>query len=168
VSSVLEGFDIIHFKLPKSFVVFAFFSRLKTQQQREAGLERQRKADRAPRDEMHRESTNRRDTERQRQEEIHREYERQREANHQRRRQKEAEAERQRKLERAERKQNWSEVLGVSPAASADEIKRTYRRKIKEYHPDRFAGRGPEWIALAEHHTKALNAAYAQAKRARA
>jgi curved DNA-binding protein CbpA len=38
-----------------------------------------------------------------------------------------------------------------------------YRRKIKQYHPDRLAGLAPELLELAEERTKALNAAYEQA-----
>lgn len=53
------------------------------------------------------------------------------------------------------------EILGVSPAASAAEIKAAYRKRVKECHPDLFAGMDPQAKALAERWTKALNAAYA-------
>jgi DnaJ like chaperone protein len=58
-------------------------------------------------------------------------------------------------------------VLELFPNASKDEIVRSYRRKIKRYHPDRVWGLGPELIELAETRTKTLNAAYAQAIRKR-
>ncbi|MGW8324687.1 MAG: J domain-containing protein, partial [Desulfobacterales bacterium] len=31
-------------------------------------------------------------------------------------------------------------ILGVSPGATADEIKSAYRRLAKEFHPDHYAG----------------------------
>jgi hypothetical protein len=61
----------------------------------------------------------------------------------------------------------WWSVLEVSPAAGKDEIVRSYRRKIQRCHPDRVCGLAPEFVLLAEKHTKTLNDAYAQAIRAR-
>ena len=61
----------------------------------------------------------------------------------------------------------WWNVLELSPNASKDEIVRSYRHKIQQYHPDRVSGLGPELIELAESRTKTLNAAYAQAIRGR-
>jgi DnaJ-domain-containing protein 1 len=38
---------------------------------------------------------------------------------------------------------------------------------IKQYHPDRVVGLAPEFVQLAEEHTKALNEAYENAMRCR-
>jgi DnaJ-domain-containing protein 1 len=53
------------------------------------------------------------------------------------------------------------EILGLSPSASAMEIKTAYRKRMKECHPDLFAGMDEHAQVLAERWTKALNAAYA-------
>lgn len=50
-------------------------------------------------------------------------------------------------------------ILGVSPDASDDEIKRAYRRLAKEYHPDRNPG-----DATAAKKMQQINAAYEQIK----
>lgn len=50
-------------------------------------------------------------------------------------------------------------VLGVSPDASDDEIKRAYRRLAKQYHPDRNPG-----DATAAKKMQEINAAYEQIK----
>jgi len=61
----------------------------------------------------------------------------------------------------------WWRVLEVPPHASADEIRRSYLRKIKQSHPDRVVWLAPEFLPLAEGRAKSLNAAYAEAIRAR-
>jgi uncharacterized membrane protein YkvA (DUF1232 family) len=48
------------------------------------------------------------------------------------------------------------DVLGINPKATAEEIKQAYRRKLKEWHPDKNADR----IAEAGEKTKMLNYAY--------
>jgi DnaJ-domain-containing protein 1 len=53
------------------------------------------------------------------------------------------------------------EILGLSPSASVLEIKTAYRKRVKECHPDLFAGMDQQAKVLAERWTKALNAAYA-------
>jgi curved DNA-binding protein CbpA len=55
----------------------------------------------------------------------------------------------------------------VSPDASLDEIRRSYLSKIKVSHPDRVAFLAPQVVALVESRAKTLNAAYAEATRAR-
>jgi len=53
-------------------------------------------------------------------------------------------------------------VLGLSPDASDEEIKQTYRRLIKENHPDRLiaAGLPREFVAVANDRLAAINDAY--------
>jgi hypothetical protein len=53
------------------------------------------------------------------------------------------------------------EILGLSPSASLMEIKAAYRKRVKECHPDLFAGMDQQAKVLAERWTRALNAAYA-------
>jgi DnaJ domain len=61
----------------------------------------------------------------------------------------------------------WWSVLEVSPRASADDIRRSYLRKIKQSHPDRVVWLAPEFLPFAERRAKTLNVAYAEAIRAR-
>jgi hypothetical protein len=53
------------------------------------------------------------------------------------------------------------EILGLSPSASLVEIKKAYRKRVKECHPDLFAGMDEQARDSAERWTTALNAAYA-------
>ena len=57
--------------------------------------------------------------------------------------------------------------MDVAQHASLQEITRSYRHKVQQCHPDRVSGLDPEFIELAERRTKALNNAYAEAKRAK-
>ncbi len=52
------------------------------------------------------------------------------------------------------------EILSVSDGATSAEIKAAYRRRIKECHPDHFAGMNEKVRNAAEEWTKALNSAY--------
>lgn len=61
----------------------------------------------------------------------------------------------------------WATVLGVSPEAGMDEIRRAYQHRIAEYHPDKVAALGTELRALAERKSKEINLAYDEACRAR-
>jgi len=54
------------------------------------------------------------------------------------------------------------QILGVSRNCSPQELKAAYRRKLKEYHPDRVADMGVEIQMLAERKTKDINWAYEQ------
>jgi curved DNA-binding protein CbpA len=51
------------------------------------------------------------------------------------------------------------ETLGIPPEATAERIKRSYRRLVKIYHPDRFPG-GSEAHAEAEKKIREINIAY--------
>jgi hypothetical protein len=53
----------------------------------------------------------------------------------------------------------WHEVLGVAPDADEAEIKRAYRVKINQYHPDRVSGLGDKLKIVAEQEAKKINAA---------
>ena len=55
-------------------------------------------------------------------------------------------------------------VLGVAYEAGEEEVKRTYRRLVRENHPDRLIARGvpPEFLRLATDKLAAINKAYAQ------
>jgi DnaJ like chaperone protein len=88
--------------------------------------------------------------------------EEQREANRQR------EKERYQDAKQQSEQDDWWKVLEVSRDASLDVVRDSYRRLIKQYHPDNVSRLGPEFAQLAEARTKALNAAYERAKRERA
>jgi DnaJ like chaperone protein len=58
-------------------------------------------------------------------------------------------------------------TLGLTPAATAAEIKARYRRLVAEHHPDRLVGRGvpAEFVAIAERTLAAINVAYEKIER---
>ena len=58
---------------------------------------------------------------------------------------------------------SWFAVLGLSPAATIEDVKNAYKTMIKQNHPDRVHGMAPVFRALAEAETKKINAAYRQA-----
>jgi DnaJ-domain-containing protein 1 len=52
------------------------------------------------------------------------------------------------------------EVLGVPPDASRQEVRRAWKARALEYHPDRVANLGKKLQQLAEEETRSINAAY--------
>jgi len=54
-------------------------------------------------------------------------------------------------------------VLGLSHAATVEEVKEAYKALIKQTHPDRVHGLSPAFRELAEAETRKLNLAYQQA-----
>jgi len=61
----------------------------------------------------------------------------------------------------------WYQILEVDKTSALEEIKKSYRNKMKEYHPDRVSGLGQEFIKLAEEKAKEINMAYEQALKLR-
>jgi DnaJ-domain-containing protein 1 len=61
----------------------------------------------------------------------------------------------------------WSKVLGVDPAATAEEIRAAYKVRRSEYHPDKVAALGEELRALAERKSKEIGMAYRRGMRER-
>ncbi len=62
---------------------------------------------------------------------------------------------------KAEKKENYYELLGISPNATDDQIKKAYHKKIKEYHPDKHQNTDYDWIKeQAEAMTRSLGEAY--------
>ncbi len=58
------------------------------------------------------------------------------------------------------------EILGVSPNASDDEIKKAYRSLARKYHPDKY--RDSDLADLANEKMKEINAAYEEIQKERA
>lgn len=77
----------------------------------------------------------------------------------------EAEGRQEQQARTEQQPQKWWEVLGVSPTANIDAIRRVYLSKVKLYHPDRLNGLAPELVQIAEGKTKELSQAFAEAKR---
>ncbi len=62
---------------------------------------------------------------------------------------------------------SWHEILGVSPEATADQIREAYKHLISKYHPDKVDALGQELRDLAERKTQEITAAYRGAMRSR-
>ena len=58
---------------------------------------------------------------------------------------------------------DWFAVLGLSSAATIEDVRQAYKTLIKLNHPDRVHGMAPVFRALGEAETKKINAAYRQA-----
>jgi DnaJ-domain-containing protein 1 len=51
-------------------------------------------------------------------------------------------------------------VLGLRGKITFDDIKRCYRERMQEYHPDKVSSLGPKLREVAEAESKKINAAY--------
>ena len=58
---------------------------------------------------------------------------------------------------------SWCQVLEVSSVANIEDIRQAYKRKIRQYHPDKVASLGPEFTTIAEAKAKEINEAYQKA-----
>ncbi len=60
-------------------------------------------------------------------------------------------------------------VLGVSPSATNEEVKRAYRKQVSDYHPDKIASKGlpDEFITFAHEKFREIQEAYEQVRKER-
>lgn len=56
-------------------------------------------------------------------------------------------------------------VLGVTSAATPDQVRKAFRERAQQYHPDKVAHMAPEFRAVAEQKMKELNDAYERVKK---
>ena len=70
-----------------------------------------------------------------------------------------------RSREGAVREDRYYEVLGLSPGATFEQIKSTYRKLSMKYHPDKVNHLGEEFRRVAEEKMKELNEAYQHLKK---
>ena len=56
--------------------------------------------------------------------------------------------------------ERYARVLGLSPTATATEVKRAYRKLLSKYHPDKVVHLGPEFKGIAEEKTREILEAY--------
>lgn len=56
--------------------------------------------------------------------------------------------------------ERYFQVLGVAPGADWEQIKKAYRKCSMQYHPDKVAHLGDEFLRVAEEKMKELNQAY--------
>lgn len=58
----------------------------------------------------------------------------------------------------------YFKVLGVERTATPQEVRMAYKRKIREYHPDRVEGLGDKLKEMADKESKEINVAYTALK----
>jgi DnaJ-domain-containing protein 1 len=59
----------------------------------------------------------------------------------------------------------YGRVLGLKGKTTKDDIKRSYRELVAQYHPDKVTHLGPKLKVLAEQEMKEINEAYAYLKK---
>lgn len=64
-----------------------------------------------------------------------------------------------------EDKSKYYSLLGISSGASQEEIKKAYRNKAREFHPDKYASRSETERVEAERKFKEINEAYDKLKK---
>ncbi|HYF62249.1 MAG TPA: J domain-containing protein, partial [Herpetosiphonaceae bacterium] len=57
------------------------------------------------------------------------------------------------------------QLLGVSPKAAAEDIKRAYRQEIAQYHPDKWSNASPSEQEYARKRAAAITEAYSQVRK---
>ena len=62
--------------------------------------------------------------------------------------------------ERVDQENRYLRILGVQAKASSEQIKKAYRKRIAEYHPDKVQRMAPEIRELAQKRTAELTEAY--------
>jgi len=55
-------------------------------------------------------------------------------------------------------------ILDVGPTSTPDEVRTAYKKKIRQYHPDRVAGLGEKLKTMANEESKTINIAYSMLK----
>ncbi|MBU0482238.1 MAG: DnaJ domain-containing protein [Proteobacteria bacterium] len=65
----------------------------------------------------------------------------------------------------ASTEESYYDILGLSPGASYEEIKKAYRQLSMRYHPDKVGHLGEEFRKVAEEKMKELNVAYNHLKK---
>ena len=64
----------------------------------------------------------------------------------------------------AQREERYCKILGLRGKVTNEEIKKAYRKRIAEYHPDKVQRMAPEIRDLAQKRTAELTEAYAYLK----
>ena len=64
-------------------------------------------------------------------------------------------------------RREWFDVLNVPEGADWPTIKAAYLREISRYHPDKFESLDPEFVDIASRRAKAINDAFATARKLR-